>query len=96
MEQIAARDRQAGRPAYDFGWLWDELLACPGRSRAVPVDFRDIVRAGRDTPVCIIGLPAPDVGESRPRFGRDSAAHAALTKTALSCPGPRCSGITCF
>jgi len=25
MENMAERDRRAGRPGYDFGWLWDEL-----------------------------------------------------------------------
>ena len=30
MESSSARDRRAGRPAYDFGWMWAELgLARP-------------------------------------------------------------------
>jgi hypothetical protein len=29
-ENLSARQRQAGRPAYDFGWMWAELgLARP-------------------------------------------------------------------
>jgi hypothetical protein len=28
---MAERDRRAGRPAYDFGWMWGELgLERPG------------------------------------------------------------------
>jgi hypothetical protein len=31
MESHAARERLAGRPAYDFGWMWGELgLERPG------------------------------------------------------------------
>ena len=31
MEHASARDRRAGRPAYDFGWMWEELgLDRPG------------------------------------------------------------------
>jgi hypothetical protein len=31
MESMSARERLAGRPAYDFGWMWAELgLERPG------------------------------------------------------------------
>jgi hypothetical protein len=31
MENMSERDRRAGRPAYDFGWMWEELgLMRPG------------------------------------------------------------------